>query len=70
LYFFYFFAENGKLYMWGKNSHCILPNRPTGFKIWMPFCINTGLSTVKTISCGSWHAVAVTGIPGKSNLIG
>ena len=56
--------------MWGKNSHCILPNRPTGFKIWMPFCINTGLSTVKTISCGSWHAVAVTGIPGKSNLIG
>ncbi|XP_076102267.1 uncharacterized protein LOC143071676 isoform X3 [Mytilus galloprovincialis] len=56
-------TENGKLYMWGKNSHCILPNRPTSFKIWTPFCVNTGLKTVTTISCGSWHAVALTGIP-------
>ncbi|CAC5359671.1 unnamed protein product [Mytilus coruscus] len=56
-------TENGKLYMWGKNSHCILPNRPTSFKIWTPFCVNTGLKTVTTISCGSWHSVALTGIP-------
>lgn len=52
--------------MWGKNSHCILPSKPTSFKIWTPFCVNTGLRTVSSVSCGSWHAVALTGIPGKS----
>ena len=67
IYLTYIFsAENGDLYMWGKNSHVILPNQPPSHRIWNPVCVNQRTKPVKTLFCGSWHAVALTGFPGRA----
>lgn len=60
-----FFAESGSLFIWGKNSHLIRPDKPSNAKFWLPFHINKGLGPIQKVFCGSWHAVALTGNPGR-----
>ncbi|KAL3865609.1 hypothetical protein ACJMK2_042981 [Sinanodonta woodiana] len=57
--------ENGDLFMWGKNSHVIVPSKPTSYKFYKPYCINQGKRriSVSHVFCGSWHAAAFTGTP-------
>ncbi|KAK3601176.1 hypothetical protein CHS0354_004375 [Potamilus streckersoni] len=57
--------ENGDLFMWGKNSHIIVPSKPTSYKFYKPYCMNQGIRrmSVSHVFCGSWHAAAFTGTP-------
>lgn len=56
-------TERGSLFIWGKNSHVIRPDKPSNAKFWLPFHINKGLGPIQEVYCGSWHAVAITGNP-------
>ncbi|KAK3097505.1 hypothetical protein FSP39_010255 [Pinctada imbricata] len=56
-------TENGDLFMWGKNSHIILPDKPPSYRIWNPVLINKRTKPIKSLYCGSWHAIAITGFP-------
>ncbi|OWF41330.1 uncharacterized protein LOC110462625 isoform X2 [Mizuhopecten yessoensis] len=56
-------TENGRLYMWGKNSHTIHPDEASGHRVWEPHCVNSRGQPVQYITCGSWHAVSITGSP-------
>lgn len=56
-------TESGSLFIWGKNSHLIRPDKPSNAKFWLPFHINKGLGPIQKVFCGSWHAVAITGNP-------
>ncbi|XP_069138593.1 uncharacterized protein [Argopecten irradians] len=56
-------TENGRLYMWGKNSHTICPEKETGYRVWEPKCVNSRGQSVQSVTCGSWHAVSITGSP-------
>ncbi|KAL4228163.1 Ultraviolet-B receptor uvr8 [Mactra antiquata] len=58
-------TEKGLLYMWGKNSHTIMPNKPTSHKIFLPYGVNKNFrgGRLSKIYCGFWHAVAVIGRP-------
>ncbi|XP_060563463.1 X-linked retinitis pigmentosa GTPase regulator-like isoform X2 [Ruditapes philippinarum] len=58
-------TEKGLLYMWGKNSHTILPDKPTSHKIFLPHGVNKNFrgGRIAKIFCGSWHAVAMIGRP-------
>jgi hypothetical protein len=60
------FSENGNLFLWGKNSHVIRPDKPSNSKFWLPFHINRGLIPLRAVVCGAWHAAAITGCPGIS----
>jgi hypothetical protein len=68
---FLFFAEKGLLYMWGKNSHTILPDKPTSHKIFLPHGVNKNFrgGRIAKIFCGSWHAVAMIGRPREYFLV-
>lgn len=63
------FAEKGSLYVWGKNSHVIRPDKPSNAKFWLPFHINKGQRPIQAAFCGAWHAVALTGFPGMVFLV-
>ncbi|XP_033749791.1 uncharacterized protein LOC117334342 isoform X2 [Pecten maximus] len=56
-------TENGRLYMWGKNSHTICPEEASGQRVWEPHCVNSRSHSVQFVTCGSWHAVSITGSP-------
>ncbi|XP_045216677.2 bifunctional serine/threonine-protein kinase/NEDD4-like E3 ubiquitin-protein ligase isoform X2 [Mercenaria mercenaria] len=58
-------TEKGLLYMWGKNSHTILPDKPTSYKIFLPHGVNKNFrgGRISNIFCGSWHAIAIIGRP-------
>ncbi|CAH1796404.1 unnamed protein product [Owenia fusiformis] len=56
-------TEAGHLYMWGKNSHTINAARPTSEKYFSPVLVNLGSHLVSHVSCGAWHAAAITGKP-------
>lgn len=60
-------SEKGLLYMWGKNSHTILADKPTTHKIFLPHGVNKNFrgGRISKIWCGSWHAVAQIGRPGN-----
>ncbi|XP_078690697.1 uncharacterized protein LOC144921490 isoform X2 [Branchiostoma floridae x Branchiostoma belcheri] len=56
-------TELGELYMWGKNSHIILPDQAATHRIYSPHRVHTGGVCVRRIVCGAWHAAALTGRP-------
>ncbi|XP_048734330.2 uncharacterized protein LOC125650251 isoform X3 [Ostrea edulis] len=56
-------TENGDLFVWGKNSHVIRPDKPSNSKFWLPFHINKGLRPIREVVCGAWHAAAIAGRP-------
>ncbi|XP_078313714.1 uncharacterized protein LOC111129310 isoform X6 [Crassostrea virginica] len=62
-YFSTAITEKGGLYVWGKNSHVIRPDKPSNAKFWLPFHINKGQRPIQAAFCGAWHAVALTGFP-------
>ncbi|GFO04197.1 X-linked retinitis pigmentosa GTPase regulator [Plakobranchus ocellatus] len=58
---------DGRLYMWGKNSHVIsvndAPSKPFFYPV--PVDQDERLGTVHSIHCGSWHALVMTGQPDR-----
>ncbi len=58
------FTANGTLYMWGRSSHVICPEKPPSWRVWRPQRVSIGSRRIGKLACGSWHVVAVTGIPG------
>ncbi|XP_077989209.1 uncharacterized protein LOC144443553 isoform X2 [Glandiceps talaboti] len=54
---------DASLYMWGRNSHTLYPDKPTSYKVYQPIQMNPDGCKLSKLSCGSWHAIAVTGIP-------
>ncbi|XP_046574453.1 uncharacterized protein LOC124282489 [Haliotis rubra] len=54
---------DGRLYMWGKNSHTIVAGESSSYKVTNPVCLNQPLATpLESVYCGAWHAAALTGI--------
>ncbi|XP_072372373.1 uncharacterized protein [Scyliorhinus torazame] len=49
--------------MWGRNCHVIDANRPASHKFWSPQKIDLGIQDIHSVSCGYWHATALTGYP-------
>ncbi|XP_052270574.1 uncharacterized protein LOC127871561 isoform X2 [Dreissena polymorpha] len=58
-------TEKGLLYMWGKNSHTIVPDKPTTQKFSLPHGVNKNFrgGRISRVTCGSWHAMALIGRP-------
>ncbi|XP_060064104.1 uncharacterized protein LOC132544517 isoform X2 [Ylistrum balloti] len=56
-------TDNGRLYMWGKNSHTICPAKVSSHRVWEPHCVNLRSHSVQFVTCGAWHAVSITGSP-------
>lgn len=58
-------TEKGLLYMWGKSSHTIFPDKPTSHKIFLPYGVNKNFrgGRLVRVYCGSWHAVTIIGRP-------
>nr|XP_006811681.1 PREDICTED: X-linked retinitis pigmentosa GTPase regulator-like [Saccoglossus kowalevskii] len=54
---------DGLLYLWGKNSHTLSPEKPTSYKEYRPMQVNTGGYHISQLACGSWHAMSIAGIP-------
>ncbi|XP_067664696.1 uncharacterized protein [Haliotis asinina] len=54
---------DGRLYMWGKNSHTIVAGESSSYKVTYPVCLNQPQTTpLESVYCGAWHAAALTGI--------
>ncbi|XP_046350491.2 uncharacterized protein LOC124131328 isoform X1 [Haliotis rufescens] len=54
---------DGRLYMWGKNSHTIVAGETSSYKVTYPLCLNQPLATpLESVYCGAWHAAVLTGI--------
>ncbi|XP_038661198.1 uncharacterized protein LOC119970512 [Scyliorhinus canicula] len=58
-------TANGELFMWGRNCHVIDANRPASHKFWSPQKIDLGIQDIHSVSCGYWHATALTGYPAE-----
>ncbi|XP_067885103.1 uncharacterized protein [Heterodontus francisci] len=58
-------TANGELFMWGRNCHVIDATRPASHKFWNPQKIDLGVQDIHSISCGYWHATALTGYPAE-----
>ncbi|XP_052792899.1 uncharacterized protein LOC128226856 isoform X2 [Mya arenaria] len=58
-------TEKGLLYMWGKNSHTIMSDKPTSHKVLLPHGVNKNFrgGRISAVVCGSWHALALIGRP-------
>ncbi|RUS80177.1 hypothetical protein EGW08_012066, partial [Elysia chlorotica] len=60
-------TADGRLYMWGKNSHVIAVSHAPSKAFFHPVAVDQDeqLGDIHSVHCGSWHAVAVTGRPGE-----
>ncbi|XP_067838275.1 uncharacterized protein [Heptranchias perlo] len=58
-------TANGELFMWGRNCHVIDATQPASHKFWSPQKIDLGAQNIHSISCGYWHATALTGHPAE-----
>ncbi|XP_071964349.1 uncharacterized protein [Antedon mediterranea] len=56
-------TDGGQLYMWGKNSQVIPLSDDTETCFYQPRRIDIAEKRLRLLACGSWHAIAVTGIP-------
>ncbi|XP_005091370.3 X-linked retinitis pigmentosa GTPase regulator [Aplysia californica] len=56
-------TEAGKLYTWGKSSHVIEANGRSSEPHFQPVCLNPDLGPVHSVHCGTWHALALAGLP-------
>ncbi|XP_033108843.1 uncharacterized protein LOC117110299 isoform X2 [Anneissia japonica] len=56
-------TENGQLYMWGKNSQVIPLKDESKSSLYVPERVDIGEKRLRLLACGSWHAIAVTGVP-------
>ena len=63
------FTADGRLYMWGKNSHVIAVSHAPSKAFFHPVAVDQDeqLGVIHSVHCGSWHAVAVTGQPGETS---
>ncbi|KAJ8414935.1 hypothetical protein AAFF_G00024580 [Aldrovandia affinis] len=53
-------TADGGLFMWGRNCHVMETGRPDSQRAWSPRKISLGDREVCAVSCGTWHAVALT----------
>ncbi|XP_059163322.1 X-linked retinitis pigmentosa GTPase regulator-like [Physella acuta] len=58
----------GRLHLWGRNSHVISTSLPPSHKFFQPMPVGEESSyrQVSSVCCGSWHAVALTGPPARA----
>jgi hypothetical protein len=56
-------TAKGELYMWGKNMNKILSDELLPETIWTPRHIDTQGRPLSKVACGSWHVMALTGMP-------
>ncbi|XP_061409735.1 uncharacterized protein LOC133343844 isoform X1 [Lethenteron reissneri] len=53
-------TAKGELYMWGRSSHVMGAGSPAERREWVARQVDLAGRPVRAVSCGSWHAVALT----------
>ncbi|GFS15508.1 X-linked retinitis pigmentosa GTPase regulator [Elysia marginata] len=60
-------TADGRLYMWGKNSHVIAVSHAPSKAFFHPVAVDQDerLGAVHSVHCGSWHSIALSGRPDR-----
>lgn len=52
-------TKDGRLFMWGKNSHVIDANGDPGARMFSPKLVSTVVQRIRFVACGAWHAACI-----------